>query len=208
MRRTTSLCFALLLAAGLSITPGTLSAPKNSKLRPPLELKISGPAYFRYGQKLKFKAVLVNRSSAPIVLAQPPSSLSYQLDWKILDPTGQPMKSNSMICPLTGIKDGTVFPLADDDVRILKPGDKLEYEEDDIGTFYEFPRGGRYQVVATYVFPVPQFTESGDRIADSTMTGVPILLDLRSLSTAKIDALKHAVELKASSNPWSMQLVE
>jgi len=204
MRYATSAAIGIFL---LAFTPGISPAPKKAKPRPALELKISGPAYFRNGQKLKFKAVLINRSSAPLVLSQPPSHLSYQLDWKIFDPTGQEIKSNSMICPLTGIKAGAVFPLGDDEVRILMPGEKLEYEEDDIGYFYEFPRSGRYQVVATYAFPVPQFIDNAT-IADSTITGVPILLDLSPLPNAKVEALQHAVELEATSSPWSLQLVE
>ena len=60
----------VLVAAALlcCAAPGTRSVPKK-KVQPALELKISGTGFFRYGEALKFKAVVTNRSSAPVVLA-------------------------------------------------------------------------------------------------------------------------------------------
>lgn len=203
----------VVVAALLCFAPHNVAASKKEKSRPPLELKISGPGFFRYGDALKFKAVLINRSAAPVVLAPANSRLEYQLNWKIMDSAGRELKPSCMECPITGLEQGPKvlsIPLEEDDVHILMPGEKIEYEEQDIGFcyLYSFPAHGRYQAVATYFFPVPEFDENGDAIVGRTMFDRSFLLDLSPLSASKREALKHAVALQASSNRWSMQLVE
>ena len=195
---------AVLAMAGLLLftAPGT-AAPKKAKVRPPLELRISGTSFFRYGEPLKFKAVVTNRSSAPIVIVP-----TYDLTWTILDSAGRELKQDAcMICPITGIESGAKFPLKDDDVRLLQPGEKMEMEESNIGLCYSFAGRGSYQVVAGVVFDAPEFTENGDAIVKRMEFDKAVLLDLRSLSTTKREALKHAVALAASSNRWIIHLL-
>lgn len=183
--------------------PGARSAPKKKRVQPPLELKISGTGFFRYGEPLKFKAVVTNRSSAPIVIVP-----TYDVTWTILDSAGRELKQDAcMICPITGIESGAKFPLHDDDVRILQPGEKMEMEESNIGLCVSFPGPGSYQVVAGIVFDAPQFTDDGDAIVKRVEFDKAVLLDVKSLSPAKREALKHAVALAASSNRWTIHLL-
>lgn len=201
MRCALSLALAMAL---LPFAPQTSSAPKKAKSRPPVELKISGTGFFRYGDALKFKAVLTNRSSEPIVIGP-----DYDVVWKIMDSAGRELKQDgSMICPITGIEEGARFPLKDDDVHFLMPGEKIETEDNDIGLCYSFAGRGTYQVVATFVFEAPEFTESGDAIVRPMMFDRRVLLDVKSLSPARLDALRHASAFKASSNRWTMQMVK
>lgn len=214
-RRQETRLWVLTLAAVVALlwfAPRDVAASKSEKLRTALGLKISGPSSFHYGDQLKFKAALTNRSAAPIVLAPANSRLSFQLNWRIMDPAGHQLKPSCMECPITGLEQGPkvrTIPLEEDDVHILMPGERIEYEDQDIGYCYSysFPCRGQYQVVATYVFPVPEFNDSGDAIVGRTMFDVPFLLDLGPLSGGKRDALKHAVAVQASSNRWTMRLV-
>lgn len=206
--RLTSITAAVLL---LAWAPISSPARKKEKVRSPLELKISGPAFVRDGQKLKFKAVLTNRSMSPVVLAPPNSHLGFGLTWKITDPEGRELKPPQMIiCPVTGIEPGAKFRLEDDDVRILQPGEKIEYEDQDIRNSYAFPESGQYEVVAYYFFASPQsqLSADGNTIEAKAFLNQSVSFDLSFLSPQKGDALRHAVDLGVSSNRWSMQLVK
>jgi hypothetical protein len=194
-----------LTATGVALVclaPSSSSSPRKGISPAPLEFKISGPAFIREGQKLKFKAVLINRSSGPIVLAPPNSRLGSSGSWKITDAAGRENRPVGFwACPVTGIDPKAKIHLEDDDVRILMPGEKLEFEEEDISYWYVFPGRGRYQVTASYVFTPPDLQVDAGTLSDGRRH-----YDVTSLSTLKAEALKHAVAIDITSNTWPMRL--
>jgi hypothetical protein len=72
MRAFLAKVFPLALLMGLTMP--LHSAPPHQKPTPqgPLELKIVGPGFIHEGEAVKYKAVLINRSSGPILLAGTP----------------------------------------------------------------------------------------------------------------------------------------
>jgi hypothetical protein len=188
----------------------TLAAPvfarRHKEVPPqgPLELKIYGPSLIRESQKLKFNAVLTNLSQAPIFLPSGyvQSSCCASLTWRITDTSGRELPLDlheGVACPVggPGWDNGGTHTLNDSDVRILQPGEKLEFSFDDISGSYIFQRGARNRVTFTYSYIPPRYDEHGGGPVD--LSGHPY--DLSSLSPANLEALKHASRLDLVSNP-------
>lgn len=90
---------ALILSPGIQV--GAVPPRKQPTPQPPLELRISGPGFIREGQAVKYKAVLINRSAEPIVLASADSRLDFNLSWTISDPYGRPLSTRPFFyCPV------------------------------------------------------------------------------------------------------------
>src|SRR5258708_5278880 len=126
-----TLCLSVILAL---VAPASARRHKEPPVQGPLELRISGPSLIRESQKLKFKAVLTNRSLAPIFLpsrdAQSASGLT--LTWTISDSSGRELplqQPDGFYCPVggPGWDNGGTHSMKDSDVTILQPGEKIEF---------------------------------------------------------------------------------
>lgn len=190
----TVLALAALAVAALA----TSSADLN--LGAPLKLTLVGQRSVHRGQKLKFKAVLTNNSSAPIILASRDASLDFELSWTINDSTWHELPRKvvqGFACPVGGKRwsDTRVRRLKDSDLTLLQPGDKLEFVSDDISATYILPSQGSYQVTAIYTY-VPPRIEGGDGLERDRFGQK---YDLRDLSPQTLEMLKHAATVGATS---------
>lgn len=179
------------------LVPVTLSADSNPAAS--LKLTIIGPRSVHSGQKVKFKAVLTNNSSAPFVLALRDASLDFALKWTITDSYGfEPRKPfMGFACPVggPGWYHNLVRRLQDSDLTLLRPGDKLEFVSYDISADYVLAGRGSYQVTASYSYVPPRIDANGgverDRFGQK--------YDLTDLSPQTLEILKHAATVNATS---------
>jgi hypothetical protein len=81
MRAFPAKVFPVALLMGLTMP--LHSAPPYKKPTPqrPLELKTVGPGFVHEGEAVKYKAVLIDRSSGPIILASRDSRLDFDISW-------------------------------------------------------------------------------------------------------------------------------
>jgi len=140
-----ALCLVL-VSAGEASRSQTLARASS-----PLELQISGPRLIHRGEKLQFKAVVVNRSQRPVAFAfrQGGWDCDGVFRWTITDtadrllPTPEPVRG---ICCLTSA-------VREDEIVVLQPGEKRETPElSDPSDFYRFPGNGFYRVRLRLVF--------------------------------------------------------
>jgi hypothetical protein len=189
---------AALLFAALALSTFSVVDAREPQPPAPLELKLVGPGFVHEGQKLNFKAVLVNRSSTPIVLAARDSRLDFDLRWTINDSSGRELPQKPLFyCPVGGPGwfQNLTRRLKDSDLMVLKPGAQLELEYDDISEFYLFPGRGRYQVAFSYTYVPPQVGGNNGRTED--LFGQKY--DLSDLGSENLDALKQARAVVAQS---------
>jgi hypothetical protein len=197
--------FAAVLLLGLGTQVRATPPRKQPMPQPPLELRISGPGFIHDGQAVKYKAMLINRSSEPVVLASPDSRLDFNLNWTITDPSGRPLSSRPFFyCPVggKGWYSDLKRNLKDSDIRVLQPGEKLEFSFDDISDSYLFPGYGRYQVICVYSYVPPQFEGHPGTPVD----GFDAKYDLSDLSPKTLQALRLSVPITVSSKPSLMIL--
>jgi len=191
---------AALLSAAMALSTISVVDARESQPPAPLEVKLVGPGFIREGQKLHFKAVLVNRLSAPLVLAAPDSGLDFDLRWTINDSSGRQLPQKLMLllyCPVggPGWYHNLTRRLKDSDLMVLKPGATLEFERDDISESYVFPRRGRYEVAFSYAYVPPQVGDNNGRTEDSFGQKY----ELGDLSQETLDAIKRARPVVAES---------
>lgn len=194
------------LAAAALALPTPVTFPADLNLAAPLALTIIGPHSVHRGQKLKFKAVLTNRSSAPITLASREASLDFDLTWTISDSSWHELPRkvvHGFACPVGGKRwsDKPVRRLKNSDLTLLQPGDKLEFVFEDVSVDYVFPGHGSYQVTASYTY-VPPGLEGRDGVERDRFGQ---RYDLSELSPLTLDMLKHAATLSATSR-WTLIL--
>jgi len=197
--------FAAVLLLGLGSQVRAIPPRKQSTPQPPLELRINGPSFIREGQAVKYKAVLINRSSEPVVLASPDSRLDFNLNSTITDPSGRPLSPKPFFfCPVggKGWYSDLKRHMKDSDIKVLQPGEKLEFSFDDISDSYLFPGHGRYQVTFVYSYIPPQFEGHPGTPVD----GFDAKYDLSDLSPTTIQALRQSVPITVSSKPSLMIL--
>jgi hypothetical protein len=197
--------FAAALLLGLGSQVRAMPPRKQPTPQAPLELRISGPSFIREGQAVKYKAVLINRSSEPIVLASPDSPLDFILNWTIIDTSGRVLPSRPFLfCPVggKGWYSDLKRRMKDSDIRLLQPSEKLEFSFDDISGSYLFPGHGRYQVTFVYSYVPPQFEGHPGTPVD----GFDAKYDLSDLSPATLRALRLSVPITVSSKPSPMIL--
>jgi hypothetical protein len=196
---------ALALTTGLTLPVHAAPPHKQPTPQTPLELKIVGPGFIRQGEEVKYEAILINRSSEPIVLASQEARLDFILTWTISDSSGRPLPQTPLLyCPVGGkgwYKDLT-RRMKDSDIVVLKPGGKIEFSFDDISAFYLFPGRGRYQVTFAYSYTPPAFEGN----AGSPVDGFDAKYDLAGLSPSTLENLRHAVPLGVTSKPAIMIL--
>jgi hypothetical protein len=163
-----------------------------------LELKLVGPSSIHEDPKLGFKAVLVNRSSAPIVLAAQDSRLDFEASWSNRHPSGRELPQKPLFyCPVggPGWYQNLTRRLKHSDVILLQPGAKLEFVDDDISDFYLFPGRGRYQVTFVYTYVPPLLGSNNGGIEDRFGQKY----DLSDLSPETLGLIKQARPVVAES---------
>jgi hypothetical protein len=197
------------LALLMGLTMPLHSAPPDKRPTPqgPLELKIVGPGFIHKGETVKYKAVLINRSSGPIIIASRDSRLDFDITWTISDLSGRELPRapfKGIICPVggKGWYQNLTRRMRDADLTILQPGEMLEFRFDDISDSYLFPGHGRYQVTFVYSYVPPQF----EGRAGTPVDGFDAKYDLSDLSPLTLETLRHAVPISVASNPATMIL--
>ncbi len=124
-------CFALALIFLWAVPARTSGQTQSAPAAPPIELLISGPRLIHYGQELAFTIAPVNRSAAPVAISKRQNGTIYPtFSWKMLDPDGMEpppphveKRNMRVVCPLSS-------PLSDNDLVILKPGEKFVFTRD------------------------------------------------------------------------------
>jgi hypothetical protein len=199
--------YPLALLMGLTIPLHSAPPHKQPTLQGPLELKVIGPGFIHEGEAVKYKAVLINRSSGPIILASRDSRLDFDITWAISDLSGRELPRapfKGIICPVggKGWYQNLTRRMKDSDLTILQPGESLEFRFDDISDSYLFPGHGRYQVAFVYTYVPPQF----EGRAGTQLDGFNAKYDLSDLSPSTLEALRHAIPISVASNTAAMIL--
>ena len=207
MRAFLSRVSPLALMMGLAMPVHSAPPHKQPTPQAPLELKIIGPGFIHEGAAVKYKAVLINRSSGPILLASRDSRLDFDITWTISDSTGRELPRapfKGIICPVggKGWYQNLTRRMKDSDLTILQPGETLEFRFDDISDSYLFPGHGRYQVTFVYTYVPPQF----EGRAGTPVDGFDAKYDLTDLSPSTLEALRRAVPISVASNAAAMIL--
>lgn len=185
----------------LALTMPGLAVPRPKEPQPqtPLELKIFGPGFIYPSQRqVRYKAVLTNRSSEPVVIAARDARLDFTLTSTISDSSGRELGRTPLLyCPVggKGWYQNLVRHMKDSDVAILKPGEKFEFLFDDISSNYIFPGRGRYHAAIAYSYVPPQFEGN----AGSPVDGFDAKYDLSELSPATLENLRHAVPISVGA---------
>jgi hypothetical protein len=197
----------LALMMGLAMPLHAAPPRKQPTPQAPLELKIIGPSFIHEGEAVKYKAVLINRSSGAIILASRDSRLDFELAWTIRDSSGRELLRapfKGIICPVggKGWYQNLTRRMRDADLTILQPAETLEFRFDDISDSYLFPGHGRYQVTFVYTYMPPQF----EGRAGTPVDGFDAKYDLTDLGPSTLEALRHAFPISVASNPATMIL--
>jgi len=160
-----------------------------------LELRISGPRLIRRGDKLTFRAVIINHSSKPVAFAFRRGGWDCDgvFRWTITDAGDRELPliphetdRHSMICCLTS-------GLSERDIVVLQPGESRDTPIlTDPSDIYAFPRNGFYKVTLRF-----GFDPSGQ--ADSLRPPGP---------TPHMELARQTGALGLTSNVWNLYLAD
>jgi hypothetical protein len=174
--------------------------------QPNLELRLSGPTIIHRGDRVEFKAMLINRSSAPVLIR--PSERSHALVfatwWDATDASGVPLGHESIgYCPVDGLDYSHKWRLTDSSIHVLKPGESAEVPLmfPDPRDPLKFRKKGTYQITLHYFFSSP------GREAD-TKDGKLVLknYEIGALSPPNIKLLREATGFSVVSAPFTIVL--
>jgi hypothetical protein len=173
-----------------------------------LELVISGPREGVPDKGLpsfhprKFKMMLVNHSSRPVVVGPNASEKNFSYDttdWRVTDPDGKPVPVRpSYRCSVgaTGLRS---VRLTDESLSVLKPGESREVGEMDISMWFKLSEPGEYKIYREFSFSPP-------RLSQVTIGGfrMPPPYDVSALSPEKRQMLLNATSFTVRSNVWTL----
>jgi len=181
-----------------------------------IELKISGPGLIRTGREVRFKIIVANRLSHPIIIAD--RSTGNELSnftWSIVNATGKEVPTGP-IDPKHPTKvwiDTMAGPLSDTAVHVLVPGAELLYKRASDPTVASceprfakldgmecvlrriFPGKGVYRFQLHYRFAPAGKWDYTDNI-----------LKTLTLSPANIEVLQTTPAVDIASNEWRVSL--
>lgn len=186
--------------------PTRAGAPQLLSGTPPagLELHISGPSELRRNRNATFKAVLSNHTAAPLLIGPPERShsLVFSTWWSVTSESGGMLKPRVFgYCPVDGMDYSRKWPLSDNAIRILQPGESVELQIDaDPRGFVIFPKSGTFQVTLNYSFRPPSWKRSTNGKVELTN------FDIAGLSAKNVAALEQAQWLSAISNTMTVVL--
>lgn len=167
----------------------------------PIELRISGPRLIRRGDRLKFTATLINRSSTPVAL------IFYQegqyistFHWKITDSVDRvlppPERTLQGVCLVSGAN-------SEDGIKVLQPGQQFVYAiPEDPSDEFVFRGKGFYKAVLTYVFDPSSVYSVKD--AERDFRGTPYAAG----PYPKRELLLKTPRTTVTSNVWQMYLTD
>jgi len=205
---------ALLLAFWTAIPSPSSHIPRQSRTSsnepPPVEVRISGPGLIRVGQEVRFKVLVTNRSSHPIVIADRSAGKMWSnFSWSVLSGIGDAVPT-APIHPGDILVDDIAPGLFDRDLHVLQAGEKLLYGlagDPTVSACYPsgeemkclekrvFPGKGTYRVRLHY-----RFTPAGEWDYKDRPTGT------LTLRPRNIEVLKMTPPVDVTSNEWIVRL--
>ena len=167
--------------------------------QPNLELRISGPKIIHRGDRVEFKAMLINHSSAAVLIGPPERSrqLAFSSWWDADDASGAPVDHETIgYCPVNGADYSHKWRLTDSLIRLLQPGESAEVPLTfpDPRDPLKFRKKGTYQLTLHYFFNPPgreAFSKDGKLVLTNYET--------IALSPANIKALREATGFSLSN---------
>jgi hypothetical protein len=205
------LCIAL-APAGLvtqacaSPSPAQAGIPLHVAGQPALELRIFGPKIIHRSDRVEFKATLINRSTAPVLISPSERSRApiFATWWDATAESGAAVGQEQIgYCPVDGLDYSHKWRLTDISIRLLQPGESAEVPVTfpDPRTPLKFRKKGTYQLTLHYFFSPPgreADTKDGKLVLTNYETG--------ALSPTKIKALREATSFSAVSAPFTIIL--
>lgn len=174
--------------------------------QPDLELRISGPKFIHRGDRVDFKATLINRSSVAVLIgpAERSRELAFSSWWDATDISGASVGQESIgYCPVDGADYSRKWRLTDESIHVLKPGESAEVPLtfSDPRDPLKFRRKGKYQLTLHYYFNPPgrePDTKDGKLVLTNYETS--------ALSRASVKALREAMGFSLVSDPFTIVL--
>jgi hypothetical protein len=186
---------SMLLGSGTTHSHAQQGPQSNSRL----DLRISGPHLVRRGDKLKFKAAIINRSPQPVAFAlrQGGWDCDGVFSWKITD-TGDNLLPPVPREPIRGMVCCLTSGVSEDELIVLQPGEKFAVPEiiGDPSDEFAFPRNGFYRVSLNLLYRPGIIEDNGRKIKDIVKPGSKWEL---ALKTGAIGAV---------SNTWNVYLTD
>ena len=203
----------LLLAFWPGISAPSLHFPQQSRTplnAPPVELRISGPGVIRVGQEVRFKVLLTNHSSHPIVVADRSAGKMWSnFAWTVVDKNGDAVPT-APVKPGQILVDDIAGVLFDRELHVLEPEERLLYRLADDPTVSScYPSGEEMKCLEKRVFPGKgayrvrlhyRFTPAGEWDYKDRPTGK------HTLSASNIEVLKMTPPVDITSNEWIVHL--
>lgn len=198
MRRSIALLFSLLA------TLGTLAVPPSKAQRDVptvVELQLSGPRLIRRGDRLQFKAVLVNLSAKPVAFAlrQGGWDCDGVFTWTITD-TGDHLLPPVPREPVRGMICCLTSGISEEEMIVLRPGEKLEVRDLQLGdpsNLFAFPGKGFYKVTLQFLFRPGIVNQEDGRSLEEVLK-----------SGSKLDLAFKTGAVGATSNVWNVYLAD
>lgn len=179
----------ILLAALAWASAATAQAPQT-----PVELRIDGPESFNARER--FIAVLINRSTRPIVFVMPNRNPAYNVwaRWTVRDAYGYPVSPRPdriMICRGTTMYEETYnwpdgpdqppilnrqIAVAEEDAVLLGPGQTAALDILSPDERFDLTARGRYSISLSYEFYPSLYSLTGESTKASVLAGTPSLL--------------------------------
>ena len=198
MRRPAALVLSLLSTLGTLAVPPSLAQRDVPTV---VELQLSGPRLIRRGDKLHFKATLVNHSAKPVAFAlrQGGWDCDGVFSWTITD-TGDHLLPPVPREPVRGMICCLTSGISEDEIIVLGPGEKLEVSDLRLGdpsNLFAFPGKGFYKVTLQFFFrPGIVNQEYGRSFEEVVKSG------------SKLDLAFKTGAVGATSNVWNVYLTD
>jgi hypothetical protein len=200
MRRSALLAAALLSAVSF-VCAGATQPQTIAPAASPLEIHISGPRQIHRDFPVPMKVTFTNRSAAPLALRFPLFfNDSTRLNWSVTDGAGHelppPMQTERLlVCPVTG-------PLLDWNISVLEPGETMEYEfAGDPSDGVVFSGKGFYRISLHYVLTPTTYATVWPFRPANEKAG-------KYTPAQKVEMIKNASRLEATSNEWVVFLTD
>jgi len=203
----------LLLAFWPGSSAPSLHFPQQSRTplnAPPVELRISGPGVIRVGQEVRFKVLLTNHSSHPIVVADRSAGKMWSnFAWTVVDKNGDAVPT-APVKPGQILVDDIAGVLFDRELHVLEPEARLLYRLADDPTVSScYPSGEKMKCLEKRIFPGKgtyrvrlhyRFSPKGEWDYKDLPTG------RLTLSPGNVEVLKMTPPVDITSNEWIVHL--
>jgi len=185
--------------------------------RPKVSLAISGPSSVTRNESLellRFRAVLTNRGTEPLLLfVRNDYLLNANWNWTATDAEGAPVGMefvNHGFCGtpvMSPEAEAAARRIHDSDLVTLAPGESREFPipggpSDD----YNFPAAGTYRFAVTLFYLPPNAAYFVDERGQRQKASGFEQWDLSQVSVHAVAALQKSFSLSATSNAWDLQL--